>query len=81
MSEFIPAPSSNTTAQTLQEWEENHDISSFVKFGGQCFAMDWNSSDIFSGEIFDNALVIEINTHWLVIRLAKSLGSQENPTC
>jgi hypothetical protein len=32
-------------------------------------------------EIFDNALVIEINTYWLVIRLAKSLGSQENPKC
>ncbi len=34
-----------------------------------------------SSEIFDNALVVEINTHWLVIKLAKSLGSQENPTC
>ncbi len=34
-----------------------------------------------SHEIFDNALVVEINTHWLGIRLAKSLGSQENPIC
>ncbi len=32
-------------------------------------------------EIFDDALVIEIDTHRLVIRLAKSLGSQENPIC
>ncbi len=34
-----------------------------------------------AGEIFDNALVVEINTNWLVIRFAKCLGSQENPIC
>jgi hypothetical protein len=34
-----------------------------------------------ASEIFDDVLLVEINTHWLVIRLAKSLGSHENPIC
>ena len=34
-----------------------------------------------AGEVFHKALMIEVNTHWLVIRLTKSLGSQENPVC
>ncbi len=34
-----------------------------------------------ASEIFDDALVVEMNNHWLGIRLAKSLGSQENLIC
>ncbi len=34
-----------------------------------------------ASEIFEDALVVEKNTHWLVIGLAKSLGSQENLIC
>ncbi len=34
--------------------------------------------DFIPSEILDDALVVEIDTHWLVIRLAKSLGLKEN---
>ena len=70
-SEFIPASSSRTTAQTLIECDVNRIISSLVRSGWQVFGNGLEYFGNLAGcKVFCDTLVIGENAHRLVIRLA-----------